>query len=89
MRPEAERLCLVSQRSGSSRRSSIQRRRAFFISAAEERALVAAIDAQLVDVEAQRGPSVEGLPEDLLALYEKLRANKGGVGAAMGKKRRR
>ena len=43
---------------------------------------VAAIDAQLVDVEAQRGPSVEGLPEDLLALYEKLRAAKGGVGAA-------
>lgn len=49
---------------------------------------VAAIDAQLVDVEAQRGPSVEGLPEDLLALYEKLRANKGGVGAAMLHQRR-
>ena len=43
---------------------------------------VAAIDAELLDVEAQRGPSVEGLPTDLLALYDKLRAAKGGVGAA-------
>jgi len=49
---------------------------------AERDARFAEIDAQLVDVEAQRGPSVEGLPEDLLALYEKLRTSKGGVGAA-------
>ncbi len=42
----------------------------------------AELDAQLAEVEAQRGPAVEGLPEDLLALYEKLRAAKGGVGAA-------
>ncbi len=40
------------------------------------------IDARLLDVEAQRGPSVEGLPTDLLALYDKLRASKGGIGAA-------
>ncbi|WP_444547221.1 zinc ribbon domain-containing protein [Nocardioides lianchengensis] len=47
-----------------------------------------AIDAQLVDVEAQRGPSVEGLPTDLLALYDKLRAQKNGVGAAELRQRR-
>jgi len=48
----------------------------------------AALDAQLVDVEAQRGPSVEGLPADLLALYDKLRASKNGVGAAELRQRR-
>lgn len=46
------------------------------------------LDAQLVDVEAQRGPSVEGLPADLLALYDKLRAAKGGIGAAELRQRR-
>ena len=30
----------------------------------------------------QREQAVEGLPEDLLALYEKLRTSKNGVGAA-------
>lgn len=48
----------------------------------------AAIDVELVDVEAQRGPSVEGLPEDLLALYEKVRGQRGGVGAAELRQRR-
>lgn len=48
----------------------------------------AGIDAQLIDVEAQRGPSVEGLPTDLLALYDKLRAAKNGVGAAELRQRR-
>lgn len=43
---------------------------------------VAAVDAELATVTAERGPTAEGLPEDLLALYEKLRAGKGGVGAA-------
>jgi predicted nucleic acid-binding Zn-ribbon protein len=41
-----------------------------------------ALDAQLLDIEAQRGPSVEALPADLLALYDRLRAQKDGVGAA-------
>jgi predicted nucleic acid-binding Zn-ribbon protein len=40
------------------------------------------IDAQLLDIEAQRGPSVEGIPADLLALYDRLRVQKEGVGAA-------
>lgn len=48
----------------------------------------AALDAQLLDVEAQRGPSVEGLPADLLALYDKLRVQKGGIGAAELRQRR-
>jgi uncharacterized protein len=46
------------------------------------------IAARLVDVEAQRGPSIEGLPADLLALYDRLRAAKGGVGAAALHQRR-
>ena len=49
---------------------------------------VAELDAQLLDVEAQRGPAVEGLPADLLGLYDKLRAQKGGVGAAELRQRR-
>jgi predicted nucleic acid-binding Zn-ribbon protein len=40
------------------------------------------IDASLVETEAARAAAVEGLPADLLALYERLRAQKGGVGAA-------
>ena len=48
----------------------------------------AGIDAQLADLEAQRGPAVEGLPEDLLALYDRLRAQKDGVGAAELRARR-
>jgi predicted nucleic acid-binding Zn-ribbon protein len=48
----------------------------------------AGIDAQLVDLEAQRGPAVEGLPEDLLTLYDRLRAQKDGVGAAELRARR-
>lgn len=41
------------------------------------------IDRQLTDLAAERGPAVEALPDDLLALYDKLRAGKGGVGAAL------
>lgn len=48
----------------------------------------AGIDAQLVDLEAQRGPAVEGLPVDLLTLYDRLRAQKDGVGAAELRARR-
>ncbi|MCW2765855.1 MAG: hypothetical protein JWO11_1814 [Nocardioides sp.] len=40
------------------------------------------LDAQLLDLEAQRGPSAEGLPAELLALYDRLRTQKDGVGAA-------
>lgn len=43
---------------------------------------LAAIDEQLQKVQADRVPAAEGLPEDLLKLYLKLREQKGGVGAA-------
>ena len=61
------------------------------VAAADERlaALTAAraeksatIDAQLAEVEAARAPAVAGMPQDLLALYDRLREQKGGVGAA-------
>lgn len=61
------------------------------LAAAEERlaalteardARFAEIDARLADVEGSRGPFAEAIPADLLALYEKLRASKGGIGAA-------
>jgi len=44
---------------------------------------VAEIDGELAEVEAQRGPVVADIPADLLALYERLRESKGGVGAAL------
>ena len=40
------------------------------------------LDAQLAQVQADRGPAAEGLPEDLVALYDRIREQKGGVGAA-------
>lgn len=46
------------------------------------------IDRELAEIEAARGPAVEGLPDDLLALYEKLRAARGGIGAAEIRQRR-
>ena len=42
----------------------------------------AEIDAQLTQVTGDRASALEGMPDDLLALYEKLRAQQGGVGAA-------
>lgn len=42
----------------------------------------AAIDASLEEVSAARGPATEGMPEDLMALYERLREQK-GIGAAL------
>lgn len=42
----------------------------------------AIIDHELARLEQDRGPAAEGLPDDLVALYDKLRASKGGVGAA-------
>ncbi len=40
------------------------------------------IDASLAEVVADRGPALEGMPDDLMALYERLREQK-GVGAAL------
>jgi predicted nucleic acid-binding Zn-ribbon protein len=46
------------------------------------------IEAELTELLAGRAPLVEGFPEDLLALYEKLRTNRRGVGAAELRQRR-
>lgn len=48
----------------------------------------AAIDAELETVLAGRGPAVAEIPADLLALYDRLREQKGGVGAAELRQRR-
>ncbi len=42
----------------------------------------AVIDASLAEVEEARGPALEGMPGDLMALYERLREQK-GAGAAL------
>jgi hypothetical protein len=41
-----------------------------------------ALEADLVAVAAERQAAATGMPDDLMALYEKLRAKNGGVGAA-------
>ncbi|SDO17416.1 hypothetical protein SAMN05192576_3553 [Nocardioides szechwanensis] len=48
----------------------------------------AEIDAELDRLTGERATAVDGMPDDLLALYEKLRANKDGVGAAELRQRR-
>jgi uncharacterized protein len=46
-------------------------------------AKLAEIDQSLGELDAQRTPLAGELPADLLALYDRLRASKGGVGAAL------
>lgn len=50
---------------------------------AERDAEWAEIDTQLKAVEITRGPAVEGMPENLMALYDRLREQKAGLGAAL------
>ena len=57
------------------------------LSAARD-ARLAEIDQALGELDGQRGPIVADLPADLLALYDRLRENKGGVGAALLRARR-
>jgi predicted nucleic acid-binding Zn-ribbon protein len=42
----------------------------------------AEIDAELAELTTRRGPVAQGVPDELLALYDRLRAAKNGVGAA-------
>ncbi len=42
----------------------------------------ATIDAELETLGRDRAPAVDGIPADLLTLYDRLRGQKGGVGAA-------
>ena len=51
-------------------------------------ARLAEIDEALGELDARRGPIVADLPADLLALYDRLRESKGGVGAALLRARR-
>jgi predicted nucleic acid-binding Zn-ribbon protein len=62
------------------RADDIDARLAELVAARDEKR--AALDASLEEVAAARGPAVEGLPADLLALYERLREQK-GIGAAL------
>ena len=43
---------------------------------------LAELDAELAQVASERGPVAERLPDELVTLYERLRGQKGGVGAA-------
>jgi predicted nucleic acid-binding Zn-ribbon protein len=43
---------------------------------------LADLDEQLARVTVERGPAADGLPADLLGLYDRLREQKGGIGAA-------
>jgi predicted nucleic acid-binding Zn-ribbon protein len=45
------------------------------------------LEAQLAAVKNERDTAADGMPEDLMALYEKLRAQKNGVGAAALRRR--
>jgi uncharacterized protein len=45
------------------------------------------LQAQLAAVREERARTAAGMPEDLMALYEKLREQKGGVGAASLRRR--
>jgi uncharacterized protein len=45
-------------------------------------AAVTQIDEEVASAEAERAQIVDGIPDDLLKLYERLRASHGGVGAA-------
>ena len=45
------------------------------------------LQSQLAVVKDERATAASGMPEDLMALYEKLREQKGGVGAAALRRR--
>lgn len=59
---------------------AIDTRLAVLASARDDR--FAEIDTALAALAAERDPAAQALPADLVALYERLRAQKGGVGAA-------
>ncbi|NUR10218.1 MAG: DUF2730 family protein [Nocardioidaceae bacterium] len=46
------------------------------------------LTSEVEDVTRQRSTAVGGMPEDLMALYERIRTQKGGVGAALLRARR-
>jgi predicted nucleic acid-binding Zn-ribbon protein len=60
------------------------------VAAAEQRRAekAADIEKQAGEVRAERAQAAEGMPEDLMALYTRLRDQKGGIGAAALRARR-
>lgn len=62
------------------RADDVDARLAELVTARDEKR--AGIDASLEEVTAARGPATEGMPDDLMALYERLREQK-GIGAAL------
>lgn len=62
------------------RAEDVDARLAELVAARDEKRAV--IDASLEEVSAARGPATDGMPEDLMALYERLREQK-GIGAAL------
>ncbi|MCD4535456.1 C4-type zinc ribbon domain-containing protein [Nocardioides sp. cx-169] len=66
--------------------AAVDIRLADLVASRDEKA--AAIDVELEAAVAERAPAVEGLPADLLALYDRLRESKDGVGAAELRQRR-
>lgn len=62
------------------RADDIDARLAELVTARDEKR--AGIDASLAEVAASRGPATDGMPDDLMALYERLREQK-GIGAAL------
>ncbi len=62
------------------RADDIDQRLAELVAARDEKQ--AEIDATLAEVTAARGPATEGIPDDLLALYDRLQQQK-GIGAAL------
>jgi predicted nucleic acid-binding Zn-ribbon protein len=62
------------------RADDIDARLAELVAARDEKR--SGIDRSLEEVSAARGPATEGLPDDLMALYERLREQK-GIGAAL------
>lgn len=90
---EDDQLDVMEQREATE--SELERSRASLVEAGERLAdATRRRDDALADLEAaevrrtgERGPLVAGLPEDLLALYERIRA-RGGAGAALLRQRR-
>ena len=62
------------------RAEDIDARLAELVAARDEKR--AAIDRSLDEVASARGPAIEGIPDDLMALYERLREQK-GIGASL------
>jgi predicted nucleic acid-binding Zn-ribbon protein len=69
--------------------TDLDRRSAEFaaIEGEEHEQKAGALQSEIASVRAERASTAEGMPEDLMVLYEKLRGQKHGVGAAALRRR--